>query len=111
MSKFENLLNTLWEDYTQPNATPAGMPVSNGTPSTAPAPTANNNISGAPNPANVGNTTNQQQPKPGVPNPTNKPVTDPNHPAINDLVNAKNSQDVLKALQKNNLQLTSTANK
>jgi hypothetical protein len=111
MSKFENLLNTLWEDYTQPNASPAGMPSSNGTPTTAPAPTANNNITGAPNPANANNPSNQQQPKPGTPNPSNKPVTDPNHPAINALVNAKSSQDVLNALQKNNLQLTPAANK
>jgi len=111
MSKFENLLNTLWEDYSQPNASPVGTPSSNGTPTTAPAPTANNNITGAPNPANANNPSNQQQPKAGTPNPANKPVTDPNHPAINALVNARTSQDVLNALQKNNLQLTPAANK
>jgi hypothetical protein len=111
MSKFENLLNTLWEDYPQPNATPAGMPTSSGTPATAPAPTANNTITGAPNPANAGNTTNQQQPKPGTPNTANKPITDPNHPAINALANAKTSQDVLNALQKNNIQLVPTTSK
>ena len=111
MSKFENLLNTLWEDYTQPNASPAGMPSSNGTPTTAPAPTANNNITGALNPANANNPSNQQQPKPGTPNNSNQPVIDPNHPVVSALAGAKTPQDVLTALQKNNIQLMAVTKK
>jgi hypothetical protein len=104
MSKFENILNTLWEEIG--GAPPNGMPTtSSGTPTTAPAPTANNTVTGAPNPANANNPTNQQQPKPGTPNNTNQPVTDPNHPIVNALAGAKTPQDVLTALQKNNIQL------
>ena len=110
MSKFENTLNTLWEDLggTPPNGMPA---TSNGIPSTAPAPTANNNITGAPNPANANNPSNQQQPKPGTPNNSNQPVTDPNHPIVAALAGAKTPQDVLTALQKNNIQLMAIAKK
>jgi hypothetical protein len=100
MSKFENTLNALWETLgvTPPNGTPT---TSNGTPSTAPAPTANNNVTGAPNPANANNPSNQQQPKTGTPNPANKSSisTDPKAAqTMQALAGTKTSEEVAKIL-------------
>jgi hypothetical protein len=100
MSKFENTLNSLWEDIggTPPNGMPA---TSNGTPTNAPAPTSNNNVTGAPNPANANNPTNQQQPKPGTPNNTSKPfsLTAPETAqTMQALAGTKTAADVTKVL-------------
>ena len=98
MSKFETLLNSLFEDV---------APTAN----VSTAPTTGSTVTSNPNPGtpatNQPSTFNQQQtPKPGT---TPSPITDPNHPIVNALATAKTSQDVLNALKTNNIQLLPAA--
>ena len=117
MSKFENLFNTLLNEVGEtPYNTSTSAPTSNGTPNIAPAPTANNTATGSANPANVGNTSNQQQPKPTAPKPgtpTSQPIVDPNHQAIKTIAGITDPNKLSQFLKdpKNGVQLVSTTNK
>ena len=111
MSKFENLLNTLWEDYNQPTP-PAGTNPAAGNSTLAPSPSptgANPTTSSATAPPGAPNSINNQQNK-TQPNPI-APVDPLKHPVGQDLVNAKTTQQVVDALKQKGLQITPITNK
>ena len=121
MSKFENLLNTLWEDYPQSNTSPAPSTNNNltNTPSgTSPAPTqpgVNPAIGTPSNQQQPKPSTSQQSPKPGTPKPgtTNQPIVDPSHNAIKTIAGITDPNKLAQYLKdpKNGVQLVSTTNK
>lgn len=111
MSKFENLLNTLWEDYNQPTP-PAGTNPAAGNTSLAPSPSptgANPTTASTTAPPGTPNSINNQQQNKSQP--AQPPIDPLKHPVGQDLVNAKTTQQVADALKQKGLQLTPIVNK
>jgi hypothetical protein len=116
MSKFENLLNTLWEDYNQPSqpTPPAGTnpAANNSTLAPSPSPTGANPTT-ASTTASPGtpNSINNQQNK-SQPNPTQS-IVDPNHNVIKAIAGITDPNKLAQFLKdpKNGVQLVATTNK